>query len=212
MQTLLAATKIQDNSNVQYFWDMMSPLVQFMLLNQSAVLALPYNVTEKVLQNVTNLHWESLPANVKEYLLSHEAAQLLYMQFSKWGWIDSKNMYSMSTLFSLMTRKDQQLAPNIVSIILPIHFNLRIDMNALNNSLNNDVYFSYFGGRFFQKNYLVAKFFDSLFQFFENWFDQALVAPSRRQKQTANSIFSQAVYKSEAFVIRQFILNNKRAV
>lgn len=213
VSTLLAASKAKPgpNSDIHYFWDLLSPLTQFVLLNQSQVLALQFNVTEKVSQNVSNLNWDLLPENVRAYLLTHEASQLLYMPFSQWGWTDSKNLFAPSTLFSLMTKKDQMIVPNVLAMIAPIHFNLPIDLYYLNDSLNHDIYFNYNGGRFFQNDYLVGKYFDSLFVYFHNWFDQALVPQNmlRFRRQSANSIFSQAMYRAESFIIRRYIARKK---
>lgn len=210
VQTLLKATKNKQgpNSNLQYFWDMIPPLVQFILLNQTQVSNLNFNVTQKVQQNVSNLNWNVLPENVKSYLLTHEAAQILYMRFNEWGFTDAKNIFAPSTLFSLMTKKDQMQAPNVLAIVAPIHFNLKIDLTYLNETLSNDIYYNYAGGRFFQNDYLVAKFFDSLFRFVENYFDQALLPENmlRLKRQSANGIYSQAIYRAEAFILRKFIM------
>ena len=187
-------------SGLQFFWDLFPPNAQFLLVNQSQILALPFNVSQQLIQNGTNsLSWSSLPSNVQTLLLNQQGS-LLNISFSQWGWTDANSSFANSTLFSLFPLKVQTQLPNIIGVLAPLKYNLQIDLNALNQTLYANAL-----NRKRPKSFLVNSFFGSFFNYFSelletikeknnsnNWFFRNQITPAK--------LFSNAVSRVCTFL------------
>jgi hypothetical protein len=185
-------------TGLQYFWDLLPPNAQFILVNQSQILALPFNISQQLNQNgSSSLNWTSLPANVQAILLQQQGS-LLFLSFAQWGWVDGNSSFANSTLFSLFPLKVQTLMPNITNLLAPLKYNLQIDLTVLNQTL----YANFVGKR--PKAYLLNSFFSSFFNYFsklfqtiqnqksDNWFFRYQLTPAR--------LFSNAVSRACTFL------------
>jgi hypothetical protein len=178
-------------TGVQYFWDIMPPTVQFLLLNQTQVTSLGFNTTQQVKLSVSNLNWATLPANVQSFLLSQQGS-LLNLRFEQWAWTNSNESFSNATLLSLFQPKYQAILLNASSIMAPLKYNLQVDLNQLNQTL-----YSVNTNKKPRGN-LVNSFFSTFFGYFEDIFENASYTYSNgmnRYLNSAGKVFSSSLSK-----------------
>jgi hypothetical protein len=187
--------------NIKYFWDLINPLARFLLLNQTQVSSIPFNVTSQLQQNVSNLNWVALPADVQSFLLSQSPAALLNLTYLQWGWVDLSNTFASTTLFSLLSVKQQNSLPNASVILAPITYSLNVDLTVLNQTLSSN-----------QNSYKRKK--NLVGEFFESFFDQlSVVLPKNRNKRSSFSRYRQptaaSTYANAVSVAQRFLKSLK---
>ena len=122
------------NDDGDYVWNMINPIAQFILLNQSQILDLSFNINELLKQNVSYLRWSKLPDNVRTALLSQNIANLLSLTFKQWGWVGADSDASDLTLYDLLSAKSKILLPNLSTVLGRLDLSLKI--NEPPSSLN----------------------------------------------------------------------------
>jgi hypothetical protein len=63
------AGRTADGKSTVYLWDILSPLERFLMLNQSQIQLMDWNVTASIIANTTRLQWSSLPSSAQSLLL-----------------------------------------------------------------------------------------------------------------------------------------------
>ena len=114
-----------DNGN--FVWNMINPVAQFILLNQTQILALSFDINALIKQNVSYLSWSNLPDNVRGVLLSQNIASLLSLTFAQWGWVDENSNEFNSTLYALLPARSQILLPKLSAVLAPLDLSLKIN-------------------------------------------------------------------------------------
>jgi hypothetical protein len=201
---LIFGTSLVPNpaDNNKYFWDLINPSARFLLLNQTQVSSIPfYNVTSQLQQNVSNLNWVALPADVQSFLLGQSPAALLNLTYLQWGWVDLSNTFASTTLFSLLSVKQQNSLPNASVILAPITYSLNVDLTVLNQTLSSN-----------QNSYKRKK--NLVGEFFESFFDQlSVVLPKNRNKRSSFSRYRQptaaSTYANAVSVAQRFLKSLK---
>ena len=161
VQIILSSTIVQsDTDQVVTYWDTFNLAVRFLLLNQTGVKQLSYNVTKQAQANVSNLNWAALPADVQSFLLSQSVPVIFNLTFSEWAWVDSDNAFANTTLFSLLPVNAQNCANNASVLISPLTFDLLIDITVLNQTLSA----ANPKNRHLKRRNLVNEFFESYFE------------------------------------------------
>jgi hypothetical protein len=136
VQIILSSTVNQLNTDqIITVWDTLNVVVKFLLLNQTGVTQLSFNVTQQIQANVSNLNWSALPANVQSFLLTESLSSIFSLTFSQWAWVDLNSAFANATLFSLLSSKVQNCANNASSLISPLNFDTPINVTALNQTL-----------------------------------------------------------------------------
>ena len=200
---LIFGTSLVPNpaDNNKYFWDLINPSARFLLLNQTQVSSIPFNVTSQLQQNVSNLNWVALPADVQSFLLGQSPAALLNLTYLQWGWVDLSNTFASTTLFSLLSVKQQNSLPNASVILAPITYSLNVDLTVLNQTLSSN-----------QNSYKRKK--NLVGEFFESFFDQlSVVLPKNRNKRSSFSRYRQptaaSTYANAVSVAQRFLKSLK---
>ena len=135
VQILLSARSIEDNADkLAYIWDTIDLVARFLLLNQTQVAALSYNVTQQAQLNLTNLNWAALPMNVQVLLINQTTPAVYNLSFVQWAWVDSSNPFASSNLNSLLLSVVQSTLPNALIFLAPISYNTQIDLTVLNQT------------------------------------------------------------------------------
>lgn len=219
LETILQAsvTTTPTNTN-EYFWDLFNPVVKFALLNQTEIInAFGFNITRAIIDNPNNsLNWTSLSQSVQQLLLNQQE-NMFFLTFSQLGWVDSNNILADKTLYSLVSKKGTVLLPYILESAALIQYDLNIDLAKLKyillnslqpyhhqirpyhhmmqsfESINKKVYQSYFN--------IVDQFFINFFKYFKNFFVQSFETDTfGMKKETAASVFSQAILRAQMFL------------
>ncbi len=184
VQLLVSANVQSSTKKLFYFWDSICLIAKIVLLNQTQVSALSYNVTHQVKLNATNLDWISLPSNVQTFLLTQSPKMLLKSTFSQWAWTNSSSPFANETFYSLLMPDVQNCILSASNLLAPIKFNMKIDLSVLNKTLatlkKND-----------EKNLLV-KFFQNFYQHFT----QYLPKESENRETSAVSIYNDATHRA----------------
>lgn len=182
---------------------MLNPVLRYILLNQTQVSALPFNITQQLKTSAANLNWTNLPANVQSALLAQTPSIVINLTFLQWGFVDAANAFASSTVYSLLPPTVQNSLPNVYILLAPISFDLKIDVTALNQTLvaaaANNLSYKRENGN------LVKKFLESFADSFVGFL------PERRSKRspfkkpkarvpTAASTLSDALERAERFV------------
>jgi hypothetical protein len=187
---------VRNLTGVQYFWDIMPPTVQFLLLNQTQVTSLGFNTTQQVKLSVSNLNWATLPANVQSFLLSQQGS-LLNLRFEQWAWTNSNESFSNATLLSLFQPKYQAILLNASSIMAPLKYNLQVDLNQLNQTL-----YSVNTNKKPRGN-LVNSFFCTFFDYLEDLFEKTTKSYTTGLNRFLNNpgkVYLKAVSTASAFL------------
>jgi len=183
---------------VAFFWDLINPVARFLLLNQTQVSSLPFDVISQLRQDVRNLNWAALPAGVQSFLLAQSDADLLSLTYLQWGWVDTTNTFASTTLYSLLPANLQNALPNAFNLLAPVTYDFSIDLTVLNQTLYNSQINKYYN----RKRNLVVEFFESFFE------QLSVVLPEgERSKRsyyprlpTAASTYKNAVYVAQRFL------------
>ena len=208
LQILLSAVTTSPNpaNNVQYLWDLINPVARFVLLNQTAISSLPFNISQNLASNNKSLNWNQLPANVQSALLAQPLSGLLNLTYEQWGWVNPSSTFASTTLFSLVPATVQSTLPNIYILLAPLAYNTQIDLTALNATLIANAASNSFGR--YPSGDLVKRFTR---EFFESFGSLLPPADGRRHKRhnnrppfnyqpTAQSTFGDAVKRAEKYV------------
>lgn len=202
-QTLLKATNIQDlTHDIRHLWDLLNPVVRFVLLNQTQISSLPFNVTIQLQTDVNNLNWTYLPTNVQSVLLAQTPSMLINLSFLNWGFVDSANSFADSTVNSLLPTTVQNSLASVYILLAPLSFDLQVDLTALNQTLQATTTASY---NHRQHGVTVRRFLESFFESFERLLPEGRHRrfPSRfpiKKQPTASSTFSEAMSRAERFI------------
>lgn len=217
IETIGKASVAQQSDSTEYFWDRFNAVIKFALLNQTEIIKeFGFNITQKVIDCPSNLNWTNLPQNVQQLLLNQQE-NLFYLNFAQLGWVDSNNMLAYSTLYSLVSKQGTVLLPSILESAASLRFDLNIDLVKLKyillntlqpyhhqirpyhhlmqsfDKINKGVYQSYFN--------IVDQFFLNFFRYFKNYFMQSFEVNSfGLRKETAASVFSQAILRIQMFL------------
>jgi hypothetical protein len=120
---------------IVYLWDLLPAVHRFLLLNQSIVQQLPWNVTANLLSNSTQLQWSTLTSDVQNVLaLELTNLNLINLTFSQWGWSSASDSLAGSTLFSLLSSTQQSLLPNVTSLVNQLSFGQLLNTTMLRGS------------------------------------------------------------------------------
>jgi hypothetical protein len=153
---------VQANTDsLVYFWDTIDLSVRFLLLNQSQVAALSYNVSQQAQLNVSNLNWAALPLNVQSFLLGQSLPSVYSLTFEQWAWVSSSNAFYNSTLSSLLPTNVLSSLPDALILLAPISYNMQIDLTVLNQTLFSAIQNN---GWHRKRGNLVRKFFESFYE------------------------------------------------
>jgi hypothetical protein len=115
-------------------WDLLPSVNRLLLLNQTQVQTLGYNVNQNF--SASKLLWVNLPTPVQN-LLSSQLANLglLNLSFLEWGWVNSNtDQFFNSTLYTLLSTNQVALLPNVTNLINQISFSQVVNSTALRRS------------------------------------------------------------------------------
>lgn len=187
VKTLLKASQINNtNQEVEYLWDLMNPLVRFLLLNRTQTKSLSFNVPQHLQQNQTVIKWINLPIQVQNLLLNQQGSALLYMSYEQWGWVDSRSIHAGVTLLSIIPNEFQNDLATMCLILAPIQFDLQINMNLLNELLS-----------FQADKPNMDRFFNSLFGYFHSCYKSIF---KRYKQEPRVKPFIQAIFRAKTFL------------
>lgn len=186
-QPALQRSKFPKNlTGIQYFWDIMPPIVQVILLQQPNIQTLTNSSSNSSINATNNYSWSSLSTDVQKFLID-ERSNLLYLTFEQWGWVQPNKTFANSTLASLFSSKTKAVLSSLSDILAPLKFELLINLDKLEQQLNSSVKKP--------KPNAVRKFFESFFEFFEGLFEQI-----RNRKFTGSYSFWQAVHQAKNLI------------
>ena len=206
LQTLLTAVTTTPDAthDVRYLWDLINPVARFVLLNQTQISQLPFNITSQLQSNVASLNWTQLSSNVQTAVLNQPISALLSLTYQQWGWVDSTSSFSSTTLLSLLSTSVQSSLNNVYILLAPLAYNSQIDLTVLNATLTANVATNPYR---YERRDLVRKFFGVFFEYFNTLlpagrdrFKRGPFRPYNRQP-TAQSTFSDAVKRAQ-FLLR----------
>ena len=128
-----------------YVWDLIPLAARFVLLNQTQVQQLPYNITDEFLKNNTNLSWATLPANVQNLLKNEQVnLQFLNLTLAQLGVVNPTSTIAAYTIFQLLNPTCQALLPNVTALLSQISIDNQVNTTALINTLNRlNPYYGY---------------------------------------------------------------------
>jgi hypothetical protein len=115
-------------------WDLLPAVNRLLLLNQTQVQTLGYNVNQNF--SASKLLWVNLPTPVQN-LLSSQLVNLglLNLSFLEWGWVNSNtDQFFNSTLYSLLSTNQVALLPNVTNLLNQISFSQVVNSTALRRS------------------------------------------------------------------------------
>lgn len=190
-------------NDVRYFWDLISPVARFAILNQTQISQLPFNVTLSLQSNLASMNWTQLPANVQSTLLNQPVSSLLSLTYQQWGWADASNTFANTTLLSLLSSSVQSNLANVYILLAPLAYDSQIDLTALNQTLSASLPTKPYQK---QPRNLVKKFLESFFEFFEDLlpgdggrYKRGPFRPNYRAP-TARSTFSNAIQRVQVYL------------
>lgn len=128
-----------------YLWDLIPLTARFVLLNQTAVQQLPYNITDEFLKNNTNLSWATLPSNVQSLLKNEQVnLQFLNLTLAQLGVVDSTSTIAGYTIYQLLNPTCQALLPNVTALLSQVSIDTQVNATALVLTLASlNPYYSY---------------------------------------------------------------------
>lgn len=191
-------------NNVQYFWDLINPVARFILLNQTLISSLSFNIAESLASNNSCLNWSLLPSNVQQSLLAQKASELLSLSYQQWGWVDSSNSFANTTLLSLLSASFQSSLSNLYILLAPLVYDSQVDLTDLNKTISENAVLNQKKSKLAKGN-AVKDFFDEFFKFFKGLlpangrFRRGKFVSSSK-KPTAQSIYTDAVKRAENYV------------
>lgn len=205
VEILLQTSKLKhNNDHIEYFWNFLNPLTRLVLLNQTEMLKLPFNVTEQIIQSDYNLNWQKLPLSVQSLLLNQQGSSLLFLTFEQWGWVQSGNKFAAATFYSILPVEIKQILPRLFLILAPIQYDLQVSMTALDDVLqvtSNDKRL---------KKKLSEIFIDSFFENVKELISIGLKKKTFRRfyRQPTASIVVNALYRAQCFLRSTGLFDN----
>lgn len=204
VKTLLNSTERKCSASVDdcvYFWDILDPLVKFLLLNQTEILNVSFNISDKLTESKHYLNWTVLPENVKEILKNQHGSSYLFLTFEQWGWTKRGGQFSGATLYSMLPAKAHAVLSEMLLILAPIEYDLKINHSKLNRILEAGL--SEPPNSF---KYFADIFIDSFFQTIEDLFELCLRNDMKNfVKQPTVSVFLNAVMRAKKFLHLNFL-------
>ena len=125
-------TSTADGNKTIYLWDILPTAERFLMLNQTQVQMMKWNVSERVIANKTRLEWASLPAGAKFLLLKQNSDLAFFnLTYLQWAWVDTRSIFAQFTLLSLVPKEYLEFYPDILKIFNKLPFNMVLDAKKL---------------------------------------------------------------------------------
>lgn len=122
------------STTIVNLWDLLPPVNRLLLLNQTQVQNLGYNVNQNF--SAARLLWVNLPTPVQN-LLSSQLVNLavLNLSYLDWAWVNSNtDQFFNSTLYSLLSANQVALLPNVTNLLNQISFSQVVNTTLLRRS------------------------------------------------------------------------------
>lgn len=133
---LVAAKVAQQANDTKFLWDIIPPVARLMVLNQFRT---TWNVTEKLVSNLTRLEWSSLPGDIQKSLLDQKASySFLNLTFLNWGIVNlPTDLFANTTLLSLISKEFQVLFPVLKVSLDKISYDNILNVTLLRQGFPN---------------------------------------------------------------------------
>lgn len=188
VETLLASSNNNTNDNVYFLWDFMSPIVRFLLLNQTKIQNTSFDITKQLEISPNGLSWSELPLNVQTILSRQsDGDALLALTFSEWAWTEP-NENNLTLKHSLQSSYHLNNIASTLNLLKPVRFDLRIDIKILYNKLRKSKHW-------WLKECSLNEFFNLIFEYFP-----AALVYVLEQRNSQERVALQAVYRAELFM------------
>lgn len=120
-----------------FVWDLLPPLLRFIILNQAQFQSDTFNVTEIVVNKKSNLLWSELPADIKTALLDEKSKNAFpSLTFEQLNMVSGPNdPLAKVTVKEILPKKIADLLPNITELLKDITFDTVINATKLKDAL-----------------------------------------------------------------------------